>query len=163
MTSKAIVVLAAFSAILAGGCCSRGCSAISGVAKEIAGPDDAEGERLVKERVTKNDKLRKQICGVDTKELVDLVVKKTPHGYSITGTPIEKPMQKPSTSKGDGGVPQGPIVDPKKALVCTAVVSAMWNAKEDPSGTIWSIQRLDVDEVTTPGAAYKRPVSSDWD
>lgn len=164
MTPRAILVASAIFAMSATGCC-KACSAISGIAKEIAGPEASEGERLVKERVTKDDKLRKRICGVDTKELTNLVVKKTPEGrYSIEGTPVERPMVKPSPAKPDGGAPSKSPVDPKRLLVCAAVVSLMWDAKEDASGTTWSIRRVDVEEITTPGAEYKRPPSSgDWD
>lgn len=163
MTSNTFPLLLAamLSATASTGCC-KACSAVSGIAKEIKGPDATEGERLVKERVEKDKQLRKRICGVDTRQLVDLVVKKTPSGYSIQGTPIEK--AKAPAPKADAGLAKVPLVDPKQALVCAAVVSVLWDAKDGPSGTtLWAVQRLDVDEITTPGAEFKRPVSSDWD
>jgi hypothetical protein len=163
MTPRAFVFAAAISAISATGCC-KACSAVSGIAKEIAGPDAAEGERLVKARVEQDPKLRKRICGVDTRQLQDLVVKKLSSGnYSIEGTPVEKPTAKPSPSKLDGGTPNKALVEGKQVLVCAAAVSLLWDAKEGASGTIWSIQKLDVEEIMTPGAEYKRPVSNDDD
>src|SRR5690242_14331366 len=99
MTLRPMLVALAFCAFSATGCC-KACSAVSDIAKEIKGPEAAEGEKLVKERVVKDEKLRKRICGVDTKELTDLVVKKNSSGnYSIEGTPIEKPTVKAPSAK----------------------------------------------------------------
>lgn len=167
MTKRASFVALVISALSSSGCC-KACSAISGVAKEIAGPDAADGEKLVKERVEKDKELRKRICGLDTKELVDLVVKKDSIGnYSIQGTPIERPVATAvsspvSSSKAAPAASASAAVDLKKTLQCAAVVSILWDAKEEPSGTKWSIQKLDVDQITTPGIEYKRP-SADFD
>jgi hypothetical protein len=159
-----MLVASALFAFSATGCC-KACSAVSDIAKEIKGPEAAEGERLVKERVVNDSKLRKRICGVDTKELTNLVIKETPAGtFSIEGTPVERPTVKVSSAKPDGGAPSKSPVDPKQALVCAAVISISWDAKEDSSGTTWSIRSLTVYEITTPGAEYKRPPSSGgWD
>lgn len=163
MTTKAVLLTAWISAISATGCC-KACSAVSGIAKEIAGPEAAEGERLVKARVEQDAALRKRICGVDTKQLTDLVVKKNSDGhYSIQGTPIEKPLVKQSSAKSDAGPPGKPLVEAKQFVVCAAAVSLLWDAKEDSGGTTWTIQKLDVEEISTSGIEYKRPPSRDWD
>lgn len=159
MEQRAIFIAAAFIALAATGCC-KACSTFS---KEFSGPDAAKGEQLVQDRLAHDEKLRKQICGVDTKELTNLVIKKTPAGqYSIQGTPVEHPMEKPPAAKPDAGAPSKSLIDPKKALVCTAVMSVFWDVKEDSGKTTWSIESISVAEVTTPGAEYKRP-SADWD
>ncbi len=153
-------VLLAFSAT---GCC-KACSAVKGIAKEIQGPEAAEGERLVKEKVVNDKDLRKQLCGVDTRELTNLVVKKNADGhYAITGTPIEKPLAKPSAAKPESSASAKPLANGAKTLECVAVISMLWDAKEDSSGTVWSIHKVFLEEVSTPGAEYKRPKSRDWD
>jgi hypothetical protein len=162
MTIRASLVTLVFCAFFTSGCC-KACSAVSGIAKEIAGPEAADGERLVKERVANDKELRKQICGVETKELVNLVIKKDPLGsYSIQGNPIERPTATSASAKPVPSVSAKPIVDAKKAVECVAVVRILWDAKESPGGTTWSIQRLDIDEISTPGIEFKAP-SSDWD
>lgn len=150
-----------FCALWASGCC-RACNAVGNVAKEIAGPDAKDGEKLVKERVENDKELRKRICGVDTKQLVDLVVKKDSVGnYSIEGTPVERPPTKAAPSASSASSAK-PLVDPTKTLKCAAVVSLLWDAKEESSGTKWSIQKLDVEQITTPGSEFKRP-AADFD
>ena len=163
MTTRAIFIAFAMTASSTTGCC-KACSAVSGIAKEIQGPEAAEGERLVKERVTDDAKLRKRICGVDTRGLTNLVVKKNPDGnYSIQGTPVERPLVKASSAKPDGGAPGKPLANARQTLECVAVVSLLWDAKEDSGKTTWKIQKLNVEEITTPSAEYKRPSSRDWD
>lgn len=163
MSARISLFAAAMWALSATGCC-KACSAVKGIAKEIQGPEEAEAERLVKEKVTNDKDLRKQICGVDTRELTNLVVKKNPDGhYSITGTPIEKPQVKPPAAKPENSASVKPLVNGVKTLECVAVISLLWDAKEDSTGTIWSIQKVFVEEITTPGAEYKRPKSRDWD
>lgn len=158
MTARLSLLVAGLLAFSATGCC-KACSAAKGIAKEIQGPEAAEGERFVKEKVINDKDLRKQICGVDTRELTNLVVKKNADGhYAITGTPVEKPLAKPANSAS-----AKPIVNGAKTLECVAVISLLWDAKEDSSGTVWSIQKVFVEEVSTPGAEYKRPKSRDWD
>jgi hypothetical protein len=160
MTTRAVLLFALISATSTTGCC-RACSAVSDVAKEIAGPEASEGERLVKARVEQDKELRKRICGVDTQKLTDLVVTKLWSGqYSIQGTPVEKPMAKVPVQASDAGSPGKPLVDGKQVVVCAAAVSLLWDAKEDSSGTTWSIQKLDVEEITTLGVEYKRAHSS---
>lgn len=167
MSVKASFVALVFCAFSASGCC-RACNAVGAIAKEINGPEAADGEKLVKERVENDSALRKRICGVDTKQLVDLVVKKDSIGnYTIEGTPIERPPAKAASSArtatpSASAASAKPLVDASKTLKCVAVVSILWNAKEDPSGTKWSIHKLDVDQITTPGLEYKRP-SADFD
>lgn len=166
MMSRISLLAAVLLAFSATGCC-KACSAVKDIAKEIQGPDATEGERLVKEKVVNDKDLRKQICGVDTRELTNLVVKQNPNGhYAITGTPIEKPLAKPSSSasaKPSSSASAKPIVNGAKTLECVAVISLLWDAKEDSSGTVWSIHKVFVEEVSTPGAEYKRPQSGDWD
>lgn len=174
MLSRIPLLAAVLLAFSATGCC-KACSAVKGIAKEIQGPEAAEGERLVKEKVINDKDLRKQICGVDTRELTNLVVKQNPNGhYAITGTPIEKPLAKPSSSasakpsssasaKPSSSASAKPIVNGAKTLECVAVISLLWDAKEDSSGTVWSIHKVFVEEISTPGAEYKRPQSGDWD
>lgn len=151
-------VVLGFCALSATGCC-RACSAVGNIAKEISGPEATDGEKLVKERVANDKELRKRICGVDTKELVDLVVKKDSAGnYSIEGTPIERPPAKTASSAQPApSSSTRPIVNVGKTLQCAAVVSIFWDAKEEPSGTKWSIRKVDIDQISTPGLEYKRP------
>jgi len=163
MTSRGSFVALVFWALSVSGCC-KACSAVSDIAKEIGGPEAADGEKLVKERVEKDKELRKRICGVDTKELVDLVVKKDSVGnYTIQGTPVERPPASAvSSAKAASAEPASSAsaraaIDPKKTLQCAAVVHILWDAKEEPSGTKWSIKKLDVDQISTPGLEYKRP------
>jgi hypothetical protein len=163
MTSKAVLFTAWICAISATGCC-KACSAVSGIAKEIAGPEAVDGEPLVKARVENDEKLRKRICGEDTQKLENLVVKRNADGhYSIQGTPIEKPLAKSPAAKPDAGAPAKPFVDGKQILVCAAVVSLLWDAKEGAGGTTWSVQKVSIEEITTPGSEYKRPPAADWD
>lgn len=145
------------------GCC-KGCSAVKGFAKDIAGPEEKEGIRLIKEQV-KNDKtLLEKLCGVKTKGLKDVAVEaKTSSTFRIEGKPIEGFAERPAGApRLEGSAAPAVAVDPKKAMVCVGVVMAYWHAKEEPSGTVWTIERVNVKEVTTPGAEYKEP-EADWD
>ncbi|HRI63065.1 MAG TPA: hypothetical protein PK156_02475 [Polyangium sp.] len=161
MKTRALVFALALAAFPSTGCC-KACGAVSDIAKEIKGPEAAEGERLVKERITTDKELRKRICGVDTRELTSLVIKKNPVGnYSIQGTPVERYPAKSVAAKADAGPGKSPV-DPTKVLECVAVVGLLWNAKESGGKTTWSIHQLDVEEISTPGSEYKRP-SADWD
>ena len=163
MGTKAVLFAAWICAVSATGCC-KACSAVSGIAKELGGPDAVDGEPLVKAYVENDEELRKRICGVDTQRLENLVVKQNAEGnYSIQGTPIEKPLAKPPSAKPDAGPSGKPLVDGKQILVCAAVVSLMWDAKEGAGGTTWSIQKVSVEEITTPGSEYYRPPPGDWD
>lgn len=162
MTFRPLVFACAWLALSTTGCC-KACSAASGVVKEMKGPEASVGEKLLKERLVSDKELRKQICGVDTKELTDLVVKKNSNGdYSIEGTPVERPMVSVPSDAADAGASGKPSVDAKKVLVCTAAVYLVWSAKEDPSGTTWTIDAVRMQEITTPGAEYKRR-KADWD
>mgnify|MGYP000741756607 CR=1 FL=1 len=176
MTSPGALFVCALLALSSAGCC-KACGAVSDIAKEIKGPDTAEGERLVKERVTTDEHLRKRICGVDTSELKGLVVKKDSLGYySIQGTPVEEPLVSASAAsapaasapaasavaaKADAGPSKSPV-EPAKLLVCAAVVSIVWKSTEVAGKTTWKIQQLNMYEITTPGIEYKRH-SADWD
>lgn len=163
MTTRALLLASALAAFSTAGCC-KACGVVSDIAKEINGPEEAEGQRLVKERVVNDKALRKRICGVDTRELANLVIEKTASGnYSIRGTPVERPLAKTTSAKVDAGASGKPAVDPTKVLECVAVVSLLWDAKESGGKTTWSIQRLDVEEISTPGAEYTRPHSADFD
>ncbi len=163
MSTKGVLFAAWIGAISATGCC-KACSAVSGIAKEIGGPEASDGEPLVKARVEQDKELRKRICGVETRQLTDLVVKKNSDGhYSIQGTPVEKPRAKLPSTKPDGGAPGKPLVDGQQVVVCAAVVSLLWDVKEGSGRTTWSIQKVSVEEITTPGSEYKRPPSRDWD
>lgn len=163
MTFRGILVAAAVSAFLASGCCEA-CKMASGVAKEIQGPPDSEGEALVKQHVVNEEDLRKKICGVDTAELTNLVVKKTPEGnYSIRGTPVEKPLALSGPAKPAPSASSKPLTNAKQMLECVAAVSIVWHLEENKGSTTWSISRVNVEEITTPGSEYKRPKSRDWD
>ena len=116
MGTKAVLFAAWICAVSATGCC-KACSAVSGIAKELGGPDAVDGEPLVKAYVENDEELRKRICGVDTQRLENLVVKQNAEGnYSIQGTPIEKPLAKPPSAKPDAGPSGKPLVDGKQIL-----------------------------------------------
>ncbi len=143
MKSRAAIVFALVSMSFALSGCCKGCSAVKGFAKDIVGPNETEGVRLVEEKLKSDKGLLEKLCGVKTEGLKDVSVKsQTSSSFQIEGKPKE----------GNAA----------KALVCTGVIMAFWHAEETPSGTVWSIESIKVKQVTTPGAEYTAP-SSDFD
>lgn len=162
-TSSKILALLIF-AIATSGCC-KGCTGLArNFAQEMSGPKkDADAEKLVEERVKEDQELLSKICGVSTAGLVDLVVKRESSGtFRIEGKPKEGALQGDVKQTADAVPPKGAALDPKKALVCIGVITVFWNAKEEPTGPVYSIRRVEVNEVMTKGAEYKRP-AEDWD
>ncbi len=150
-----------FCALLISGCCGKGCSKIASISKELEGPDEKEGARQLEEYAKHDKKFLEQICGVSTAGLKNLVIKKktSTSGFSIEGTPVEGVAAKAAEPKGGGGSAGAAPVNVKKALVCAAEVTLFWDLKEEKSGDVWTLRRVEVETVTTPGAEYKRPPS----
>lgn len=126
------------------------------VNKEIDGPEEQEAGRLIRERMKQDGGIADRLCGVSAQGLRDATFKRLSGGrYAVTGAPAAGAPARPATTR-PGGAAGKPPIDPGQGLVCAGVLAISWKFVEGPGGTTWSIGRLEVDEVTTPGAEYKR-------
>lgn len=158
--SRALVAAFSLSLALSGCCgsCRKLAHAPAEIADSVNGPDDKEYEQKVRERVRQDRSLAQKLCGVSTQGIKDAIVKKLGGGQAkVEGNTVEGHDESGNAGKGGGGAGGKQGVDKRKLLRCVAVLSVSWATTQGPSGKVWSIKKVEVDEVTTPGAQYTNP------
>ncbi len=158
----------AVAALFLAGAAIGGCDACRKVAAHTKSPPPQTVETAVREKLERAREQATQLCGVPVSGLRDLKLKiesSVVPGVSkvtVEGSPViaAPSSASPATS---GSAKAAPAIPP---ALCVGVLTAMMVAKTDAKGEIesWSLRSLEVDEVTTPGAEWKRPPSHhDWD
>lgn len=154
--------------LFVGSAATGGCDACRKVAAHTKNPPPETVESAVRERLEKAPAQATKLCGVPVSGLRDLklkIEKGVVPGFSqvtVEGSPIVEAATSATP-------PLSPSAKPRELIppaVCIGVLTAMMVAKTDAKGEIqsWSLEQLNVDEVKTPGAEWKRPPSHhDWD
>ena len=155
--------------LLLSGCerCSEAKDRITG---ELKSPDEAEAERLVRERLPKEKGLAQKLCGVPTDSLTDVVLKLkksvVPNTFHVEISAKPGPTAASSAAVTSSAEPGPWAADVAQMVACAGMSSVLFDAEVGEGGTVkgHTISSVRLDEVTTPGHEWKRArESSDWD
>ncbi len=167
MRGASAAIALASALLLSSGC--DACSRMGKVAKaHTKSPEKSTIEDAVKKRLEQARELASQLCGVPASGLTDirLEVVDTPmlgsSNVKVTGVAVALPAASASASMQPSASP--PPAAPSagsalRAAACTGVVYVFMSpdVAEDGTVTRWKLEKVEVQEVTTPGHEWKRP------